>query len=107
MNAHSASWNAQITGGCSRSSSPPIRFASGYQIRRQICLRIARKDACAQNSASRLSREHVLVDLLRIAEHDETYVAHVFLRHALHVRRCYRAQLFQKHERVATARSEE
>src|SRR5438552_18876129 len=52
-------------------------------------------------SASRLSREHVLIDLLRIAEHNETYVAHVFLRDALHVRRRDRAQLFQKYERVA------
>jgi len=37
--------------------------------------------------ASSLSDENVLVDLLRVAEHDEANVAHVFLRNALDVGR--------------------
>ena len=47
-------------------------------------------------SVTRLSREHVLIDLLRIAQHDKAKVVHVLLRDALHVggRDC--AQLFQK-----------
>jgi Protein of unknown function (DUF1156) len=59
-----------------------------------------------RESAPGLTREYRLIDLRRIAEHDEAYVAHVFLRDALHVRRCDGAQLFQKQERVAPAASD-
>ncbi len=42
---------------------------------------------------SRLAGENVLVDLGRIAEHDEANVAHVLLRDALHVGGCNGAEL--------------
>jgi hypothetical protein len=69
-------------------------------------LNISTHDTCAssnRNSVSGLSSEHGLVDLLRITQHDEANVTHVFLRHALHFRGSDRAQLFQKHERVVPA----
>ena len=45
-----------------------------------------------------LGGKDVLIDLSGIAEHDKTYVAHVFLRSALDVGRRDRAQLLQKLE---------
>jgi hypothetical protein len=49
------------------------------------------------------SREHALIDLRRIAEHDEANVAHVLLRDAPHVRGGDGVQLVQKLQRVAPA----
>src|SRR5712671_906792 len=59
------------------------------------------------DSVSRLTHKYVLIDLGRIAEHDEANVAHIFLRHALHVRGCHDAQLFEKLQRVAPAATDQ
>ena len=52
------------------------------------------------------SREHALIDLRRISEHDEAKVAHVLLRDALHLSRGDSVQLVQKLQRVAPAAAE-
>ena len=86
MNAHSAS-------GMPLGISPqpdPQAFGSPF--------------TCAVKRSNELSLitlqggKDVLIDLSGIAEHDETYVAHIFLRSALDVGRRDRAQLLQKLE---------
>lgn len=97
MNAHSAS---ERTPGYPKPAVRTYLLTLKCKAQSKI-LRIAHRDVRSTSDVSLttlLGGKDALIDLRGIAEHDETYVAHVFLRSALDVGRRDRAQLLQKLE---------